>query len=121
MSSLNYQAMPTLKQLDKNRLTLTIIALLAVACVLAAVFVYLQSGEKVQPIRISSMKNILTEEQKAQYVSEMEATVNSQPAMSAARKSTLVKSMQVAVKKEAPLSEEQKAVAISAMEAQLHH
>ena len=111
----------SLQHMDQNRLTITIIALLAVACVLAAVFVYLQSGEKVQPIRISSMKNILTEEQKAQYVSEMEATVNSQPAMSAARKSTLVKSMQVAVKKEAPLSEEQKAVAISAMEAQLHH
>jgi len=118
---MNPLAKSSVQHLDQNRLTATIIALLAAACVLAAVFVYLQTGEKVQPVQVAAMKNILTEQQKAQYVSEMEAMVNSQPVMSVARKSTLVKSMQVAVKKEPPLSEEQKAAAISAMEAQLHH
>jgi len=35
--------------MNHSRLTATIIALIAVACVLAAVFIYLQSGQKMQP------------------------------------------------------------------------
>jgi hypothetical protein len=71
-----------------SRLTATIIALIAVACVLAAVFIYLQTGQRVEPLN-----NVLTAEAKAQYVSEMQAVVQSQPAIPADQKAALIQAM----------------------------
>jgi uncharacterized membrane protein YvbJ len=49
MPSTFAQTMPPAEHFNQSRLTITIIALVALACVLAAVFIYLQSGQNVQP------------------------------------------------------------------------
>ena len=52
MPSAFAQTMPPAEHFNQSRLTVTIIALIAVACVLAAVFIYLQSGQNVQQPKI---------------------------------------------------------------------
>ncbi|MDR3558428.1 MAG: hypothetical protein P4L61_02755 [Candidatus Pacebacteria bacterium] len=98
----------------QSRLTATIIALIAVACLLAAVFIYLQTGQKIQPIN-----NVLSAEAKAQYIKEMQAIIESQPAISSTQKASIVSQMQTVIKNQAPLSQEQKSAAIAAMQSQL--
>ena len=111
MSSTSTQTLPPIMQ---SRLTATIVALVAVACLLAAVFIYLQTGQKVQPIN-----NVLSADAKAQYIKEMQAVVESQPSISPDQKAAIVSQMQAAVKAEPPLSDDQKSAAIEAMQSQL--
>ena len=49
MPSAFAQTMPPTEHFSQSRLTATIIALIALAFVLAAVFIYLQSGQSVRP------------------------------------------------------------------------
>jgi flagellar basal body-associated protein FliL len=88
MPSAFAQTMPPTEHFSQSRLTATIIALIAVAFVLAAVFIYLQNGQKVQPFG-----NVLTAEAKAQYINEMQAVVQSQPAIPADQKAALIQAM----------------------------
>jgi len=52
MPSAFAQTMPPAEHFNQSRLTVTIVALIAVACVLAAVFIYLQSGQNVQQPKV---------------------------------------------------------------------
>ena len=88
MPSAFAQTMPPTEHFSQSRLTATIIALIALAFVLAAVFIYLQSGQKVQPFG-----NVLTAQAKAQYINEMQAVVQSQPAIPADQKAALIQAM----------------------------
>jgi cytochrome c-type biogenesis protein CcmH/NrfG len=88
MPSAFAQTMPPTEHFSQSRLTATIVALVAVAFVLAAVFIYLQNGQKVQPFG-----NVLTAEAKAQYINEMQAVVQSQPAIPADQKAALIAAM----------------------------
>ena len=88
MPSAFAQTMPPTEHFNQSRLTVTIIALIAVACVLAVVFIYIQSGQKIQPI-----SNVLSAEAKAQYINEMQAVVESQPAIPPDQKSALIQAM----------------------------
>ena len=98
----------------QNRLIATIIALVAVACVLAGVFIYLQTGEKVEPI-----STILTAEQRAQYVKDMQAIAESQPVLTPAQKTQYVKDMQTVAESQPALTPEQRAMYVADMNAQL--
>jgi hypothetical protein len=82
------QTMPPTEHFSQSRLTATIVALIAVAFVLAAVFIYLQSGQRIQPF-----ENVLTAQAKAQYINEMQAVVQSQPAIPADQKAALIQAM----------------------------
>jgi hypothetical protein len=82
------QTMPPAEHLNQSRLTTTIIALIAVACILAAVFIYLQTGQRIQPI-----SNVLSAEAKAQYINEMQSIVESQPAIPPDQKAALIQAM----------------------------
>jgi hypothetical protein len=88
MPSAFAQTMPPAEHFSQSRLTATIVALIATACVLAAVFVYLQSGQRIQPL-----ENVLTAQAKAQYINEMQAVVQSQPAIPADQKAALIAAM----------------------------
>jgi len=88
MPSAFTQTMPPAEHFNQSRLTATIIALIAAACVLAAVFIYLQGGQKIQPL-----SNVLSAEAKAQYINEMQAAVQSQTAISADQKAALIQAM----------------------------
>ena len=92
MPSVFAQTMPPAEHFNQSRLTVTIIALIAVACVLAAVFIYLQSGQKIQQ-PIPTNNNVLSAEAKAQYINDMQAVVQSQPAIPANQKAALIQAM----------------------------
>jgi uncharacterized membrane protein YvbJ len=49
MPSAFAQTMPPTEHSGQSRLLITIIALIAIACILAVVFIYLQNGQKTQP------------------------------------------------------------------------
>jgi hypothetical protein len=93
MPSAISQTMPPAQHFSQSRLTMTIIALIAVAFVLAAVFIYLQTGQKIQPLN-----NVLTAQAKAEYINEMQAVVQSQPAIPADQKTALIQAMSAKLK-----------------------
>jgi len=72
----------------KSRFSITIISLVALALILAAVFVWLESGQKVEV-----PSTVLTAQAKAQYVREMEQVVQNQPALPADQKAALIEAM----------------------------
>jgi len=80
--------MNTNKHLDKSRLIATIVFLVILALILAAVFVWLESGQKVEV-----PSTVLTAQAKAQYVREMEQVVQNQPALPADQKAALIEAM----------------------------
>ena len=88
------QTMPPVHHFSQSRLTTTIIALVALAFVLAAVFIYLESGQRIQP-----PENVLTAQAKAQYIQEMQAVVASQPALAPQEKASLIQAMSAKLKK----------------------
>ena len=92
MPSAFAQTMPPTEHFNQSRLTVTIIALIAVACVLVAVFIYIQSGQKIQQ-PIPTNNNVLSAEAKAQYINEMQAVVESQPALAPDQKAALIQAM----------------------------
>ena len=92
MPSVFAQTMPPAEHFNQSRLTVTIIALIAVACVLAAVFIYIQGGQKTQQ-PISSKNNVLSTEAKDQYINDMQAVVESQPAIAPDQKAALIQAM----------------------------
>ena len=65
MPSAFAQTMPPTEHFSQSRLTATIVALIALAFVLAAVFIYLQSGQRTQPPvadqRVQAINQMLAE------------------------------------------------------------
>ena len=65
MPSAFAQTMPPTEHFSQSRLTATIVALVAVAFVLAAVFIYLQNGQRTQPPvadqRVQAINQMLAE------------------------------------------------------------
>jgi hypothetical protein len=76
MSSAFAQTMPPTEHFSQSRLTATIIALIALAFVLAAVFIYLQSGQRVQPPTAPSLYVTLSSEQVAQKQAAVDQAMN---------------------------------------------
>ena len=75
MPSAFAQTMPPTEHFSQSRLTATIVALVAVAFVLAAVFIYLQSGQKIQPT-VPSPYVTLSSEQVAQKQAAVDRAMN---------------------------------------------
>jgi len=101
-----------MKNSNRSRFLKTIIGLVAIACVLAVVFICLQIKET----KPTSSTTTLTDQQKAQYIAEMQAIANGLPSVSTAQKATIVSQMQSVARSQPTLSPEQKAAIISAMQ-----
>ena len=82
------QIMSPVDHFGKSRFSITFISLVALALILAAVFVWLESGQKVEV-----PSTVLTAQAKAQYVREMEQVVQNQPALPADQKAALIEAM----------------------------
>lgn len=95
MTSGAAQAVPPSEPFEKSRLTMTIFALVAIAFVLAGIFVYL---EKSQGQNVAPTNNVLTAQAKAQYVSEMQAAVQQRPPLTLEQKTALMQSMSAQLK-----------------------
>ena len=92
MNSEVSQTMSPVNHLGRSRLLTTIVGLVALVFVLAAVFIYLQSRQKIQQ-PIPTNNNVLSAEVKAQYMNHMQAVVESQPALAPAQKAALMSAM----------------------------
>lgn len=117
MNSSAKQTISPIHHLGQSRLLTTIIALLAVVSVLVAALIFLQRNQKAQPV----VSNMTTEQQKAQYINEMQAIASNQPTISSAQKAVMESQMQAVVQNQPALTDEQKAAAIALMQAQLQN
>ena len=100
----------TIPPIMRSRHTAPIVALIAVVCILSAVFIYLRTGEhlKTGEKKILPINNALSAEAKAQYAQETQVIVASQPAVSPSQKAAIVSQMQAVEKNQVPLSQDQK-------------
>jgi flagellar basal body-associated protein FliL len=111
---MDYVSPLPVEHFGKSRLLAVIIGLIALCFILAAVFIYIQRGQKVQ-----LPSNALSAEAKAQYINEMQAAVESQPALAPANESALIKQMQAIIQSQPVPTPEEKASMIEAMSTKL--
>ncbi|MDE2188699.1 MAG: hypothetical protein KGJ35_03150 [Patescibacteria group bacterium] len=104
------------EHLGQSRFITTIVGLIALVFVLAALFIYLQNR---QNHIVIPRTGTLSAGQKAALIKEMQAVVANQPVLSAQEKIALANEMQTVVKNQPTLSADQKATLIQQMNATL--